>query len=615
MENGRMEVPISSIVKQLRKIDFFQPLYEAITNSLEANAENIEISFLSSSAMEKEFYTIKGYKIIDDGDGFTSENISSFGTYLSDYKAKLGCKGVGRFVWLAIFSNVSIVSFIDNKKIEIDFNTNFGPHRITDFNISEKKTIISMEKARPDISFPIKRIDDIKKGILDHFLILLHLRKKPFRIIIKLGKEQEIIHNSTLPRLDRKDFKIGDYCFFFYYDINTEASFKEVDIYYCANGRIVKKAENIFDKSILKNKNIHFVGFFESEYLNACVNDERTGFTFAKYNLDQNKIEDEFIDIFNGVLYKYFPDLERQNDEVIKQCKKDYPHLSDWINEDKSPVKQRERIIKTAKEKFDKAKEKIREKFNRLISESIPNTVKIEEEIDNVSHIQALQLSEYVLYRQQIIDALKVLETRNEPVEKLLHNLFMKMGTSAGAKDGKIDPYKSNIWLLDDKFMSYSYMASDKNIRTIFKENKLDNVNYFKEPDVFVFYSREGREKDAIIIEFKAPGAKNDEKAKSISELPDNIGQARSAAAAVNDIINQIWGYIITNIDDRFEISLKNNDFKPQFTSESNYKIFHKYFVNLDSHIYVLDAKVIIADADSRNSVFMNILRENHTER
>jgi hypothetical protein len=53
---------------------------------------------------------ITGFKIRDNGVGFTDTNMRSFETLDSDLKAALGGRGVGRLLWLKVFQSASIDS-------------------------------------------------------------------------------------------------------------------------------------------------------------------------------------------------------------------------------------------------------------------------------------------------------------------------------------------------------------------------------------------------------------------------------------------------------------------------------------------------------------------------
>ena len=95
------QVDVKTAVLRLGRIDFLQPLFEAVTNSLEANADTIDISIdvddsqlllrLPNSENKGQFYKISGFTVTDNGDGFTPENIQSFKTLYSDAKRDLGC--------------------------------------------------------------------------------------------------------------------------------------------------------------------------------------------------------------------------------------------------------------------------------------------------------------------------------------------------------------------------------------------------------------------------------------------------------------------------------------------------------------------------------------------
>lgn len=53
---------------------------------------------------------IVGFSVEDNGVGFTPENMASFETLDSDFKSGLGCRGVGRLLWLKAFDSVEVRS-------------------------------------------------------------------------------------------------------------------------------------------------------------------------------------------------------------------------------------------------------------------------------------------------------------------------------------------------------------------------------------------------------------------------------------------------------------------------------------------------------------------------
>ena len=56
MGKGFVQADISTMIEKLAKdVKFLQPVYEAITNSLEAGAKNITIAFSKDLAITEEF--------------------------------------------------------------------------------------------------------------------------------------------------------------------------------------------------------------------------------------------------------------------------------------------------------------------------------------------------------------------------------------------------------------------------------------------------------------------------------------------------------------------------------------------------------------------------------
>ena len=63
---------------------------------------------------------IIGFSVEDNGVGFTPENMTSFETLDSDHKAAIGCRGVGRLLWLKAFDRVSIRSVYEDEAGGLD---------------------------------------------------------------------------------------------------------------------------------------------------------------------------------------------------------------------------------------------------------------------------------------------------------------------------------------------------------------------------------------------------------------------------------------------------------------------------------------------------------------
>src|SRR5699024_6431490 len=103
---SQMLAEISRIVHEdiSSRVTQYDVLFEAITNSIHANATEIKCYLNCNEQLlndgENDIGSVKldTIKIIDNGDGLTDENYKSFSKYRTEYKKDLGCKGVGRFV-------------------------------------------------------------------------------------------------------------------------------------------------------------------------------------------------------------------------------------------------------------------------------------------------------------------------------------------------------------------------------------------------------------------------------------------------------------------------------------------------------------------------------------
>jgi hypothetical protein len=232
-----------------------------------------------------------------------------------------------------------------------------------------------------------------------------------------------------------------------------------------------------------------------------------------------------------------------------------------------------------------------------------------------VSDISARELAQYFVYRQQIIDTLGKLNTDDSEKEKFLHNLFMKMGEMSNTSEEK-RTYDSNIWLLDDKYMSYTQMFSDKQIKKIkeaIAEENADDSGEKYEPDLAIFYSKTNK-KDVVVVEFKGIGTKPNTKEAAFAEISRNLGVI---CRSIEDI-NTMYGYIITKLDDDFRKLIESQPGVKKIFSASEKPMYYIYNENLqdkngdkkDGHIYILDTVLLHAGAAARNKMFLEMIKQ-----
>ena len=641
-----VEIP-DAVSKLSKRTTFMQPIYECICNSLEANAKNIEVIFQSDKSSHvfenenaEEVHKVNSYSITDDGEGFNEDNRKSFSQLWTTHKLHLGCKGYGRLTWLHIFKDITIRSSLMNEEVIINYSMQFKPHKNIkvqkeDNQSSENKTIISFDNLTDKIlkiphkttdrridKRPRADLDALVEDILNHLLIKLQLLKQNnvrFNITLKLDDKEQQISDTTLPDLQHRLFKIYDnsnteHKFNLYYKFNQTDNKPTQYQYYCANGRAVEKFKG--DASF---KALHggysSVILLSSEYFDSRVNDERNEFTFKEeeneddlFNpLSFSKINDELKLHLNKIIQENIQDTEKANTDVIHECIQEYPYLAKYIKEDRALVKSKDDIIKAANRSFIRDKEKAKKGLNDALQRNNVDVSSLQQAVENVSDISARELGEYVLHRELIIHALNVLNIEKEKQESIFHNLIMQKQT----EDTQRTLYSNNIWLLDDKFMNYAYIGSDKTVKQIKEIMGVESAStdgHRNRPDLFAFFSKpEGIEQNnAIIVELKAINASKDEKTKSITEIANNAGNIRDTFPS----IGTMWNYIITDIDDDLMTTLERNDFTKLFTNEEEGKMFYRYIKHSNTHTYALSLDAILKDAGARNSVFLEMIKQ-----
>ena len=148
------------------------PLFEAVVNSIHAIEEandgesrgQITVEILRKAvqgelALDEEkkrgpdaLPDIIGFKITDNGVGFTDPNMDSFRTLDSDYKADKGCRGIGRLLWLKAFSKVQVSSVfakeddaLSQRSFCFDGQSGISKEKVLDDVTANRETTIHLD--------------------------------------------------------------------------------------------------------------------------------------------------------------------------------------------------------------------------------------------------------------------------------------------------------------------------------------------------------------------------------------------------------------------------------------------------------------------------------------
>ncbi len=633
---SQMLAEIERIVNEdvSNRITQYNVLFEAITNSIHANAEKIICSFNSSENLIQE----DGLDIIkrkvdeitvwDNGDGFNPKNYESFCKYRTNHKKKLGCKGLGRFIFLKVYENVKYNSFLlkEQEKRSFDFNLNFDTENLiknrstiednsTEIFFSNLTSLFLNSKKNIDKRI-ILDLDVIRENVLLNLIpTLFFYHKKGARVQIEFLDKKTLetvnITENNIPDFSKKVFSISDrknekHSFTFHYQVNKAKG--KLHAYYCANSRTVCEFS---DKDLKITLPKGYSGFFllESEYLDSHVNHERNNFdiypvrTDLFYLISWEMINNSVKNVISEIVKADIPDTIEVNKKKLRDIQKERPYLVNYIEDEDIEMAgflDKKQIIEKAKNRFDAAKENV---LSNSGKESYTD-----KELNEAIQITQNELVSYIYDRVQVIERLKTMLKDHEKVEEVIHNLFMEKYTD----DDYFYVGKNNLWLLDDRFTSYSYAASEKLIKDILskiEEDYEDIENEKDRLDLAIFFSHNPtiqKRLKSVIIELKPFSTNNKsdrKKFQGIQQLVDYVKAFKN-----KEKIEEIWAFLITDIDRKLAERLKIDDYIPLFSTES--PIFHRFYRELGISIYVISAKTLISDAEARNRVFLDIIKK-----
>lgn len=322
------------------------PLFEATMNSIHAIEERFGKDDLPKGrilieALRDDEHWI-GFRITDNGIGFTKNNLESFLTMDSQTKAKIGGKGVGRLSWLKVMDSVPIVSthLEDKFRITRTFQLTIENPLANEVVERTDKPIGTVVELSPyEASYknqlPVK-LETIANRVLAHFISYFINVSHP-EIIVTDGSESISLFDEFTSSISRdQDFKkvieingadieFTLHCFLLPKNISDDDKSYNA-VFLGANGRAVTRYD--FDKVLGMNA-IHgrhaFLGYVESDALDDSVNETRTNFSISE------EIVSQVIDFCKTSARIFLgPEIQTIRDaqtKTINQIRIDHPRL------------------------------------------------------------------------------------------------------------------------------------------------------------------------------------------------------------------------------------------------------------------------------------------------
>jgi len=608
-----MEVNIKQALKIFFSKSSFEMIYfEALANALDADATefNIDISLGDYKELSNLLVTLS-----DNGVGFDDVRFRKFSKLLD--VEEQSHKGLGRLVYLCYFDKVQIQSVFDNSKQRVfEFSETFNKEcevknipKGANGSIFKMSGFIGSKLGKNDYISP----SYIKRVLLENFYAKFYKAKlngKKIIVNIKTSvgntTKEEVINTEELPKFEVRT--IEDKMDFFdkielYYNIREVTKKEECTIITAlAIDERSYKIDIIAEENLPSNYEMIFL--LMSESLQGKVDGARLNLSISEQELATVKMI--FRNAIAEVIRVQFPQIEESNQKKEEYLNDTYPHLAGYFEKNEIGYASQSDVLKKAQDKF------FRDQREILTAKELS-----EEQFQKSLDLSARALAEYILFRQNVIKKLRMFNVGNKEAD--IHNLIAQKSSEFNQDNIVVDLYKNNVWLLDDKFMSYYKVLSEakmsKVIDIITQGEIKDNDN--DRPDITLFFSDnpedENRKVDVVVAELKRLGATAEQ--NSIVEFQLETRTQRLATYYQNRI-QRMWFYGIVDFDDKYRMHLINNGFSPLFSKGEIY--FRSKPVYLDpnkeqsviQNAYILDFKAMVEDADSRNLTFLKILRE-----
>ena len=602
---------------------------------------------------------ILGFKVTDNGVGFTDPNMKSFLTLDSEYKADSGGRGVGRLLWLKAFKRVNVNSIYkeDDGKLKSRTFTFTAASGVSDVKSSDtprgtqRTTCIHLDgfgKRYREASYKTTRA--IANSLFEHCLWYFVRKGGAPRIVVEDNDEctmlddiyeEHMVSSAETERLEVKD-KDFDLT---HIKLRANSSHSHV-IAFCAAKRLVKeesltgKIPGLYGRLSDKDSEFVYACYVTSSFLDETVRSERTDFDimenpgelFAQTEISLSEIRDAVIDRVSNHLSKYLEEnktaARKHVENFVSRKAPRYRPILSRIPEDKliiDPNISDKELDLTLHKHLAEIEEQLlvagHDVMNPKEDEDFTEYQKrVQEYLRTAEDIKKSDLANYVSHRRVILDFLEKAIQRGADGryarEDLIHNLIMPMRCDSN----EVMSDSCNLWLLDERLAFHDYLASDKTLSSMpicdsteTKEPDILALNVFDNP-ILVSEGNKLPLASVVVIEIKRPmrndaaeGEDKDPIEQALGYL-DRIrkGTVQTASGRPIPKSENIPGYcyVICDITTSIENRCRMHD--AIRTSDGLGYFFYKR--NFNAYVEIISFDRLVNAAKERNRAFFDKL-------
>lgn len=689
-----MEVNAQDIIDSvdLTRKEVLMPIYESVVNSIisigktnnpdktinvfiERNVNNSPTLNFDRDRVE----TIQNVLIVDNGEGFTEANFKSFQQPFSKYNRKYGCKGVGRFTILALFERMEIASiYYENQQwykrsFVFDATTEISKveTQIWDGEQRHQTTVKLLNcNNKQLLPYTAKSALEIAQGVMEHCFIYYLGGMLPKIYINEKNDEDKwdaYVVNDLFKKASKeneKEFKLCNYDFKLYVVKSTQVTSRKYNyVTLCANSRTVGgkrdlgKYDSLYTYPITNGDEAMYLDVYVvSAYLDEHVNNQRTGFKMPEeetvldspMEVEETEVSIEALmkkiaEVLSTLYESYAVETKKRTIAEVKEyITKEAPQYSSFLYRKDILDIVPPNLTDDRKEEFlhkiaYQENKKITEKINQFIATKEVNENQIIEIVESIKNSTAYNtdtLAEYVFRRKAIIRLfgrmLDQMENGRYELEKMIHNIIFPMGLT----NRQLEYQYHNLWLLDDRFSTYRFIASDKSITSFsqIKSSKepdlimLDNEEHLVENPISFGTNDSGEVTSMVVFEFKRPGETAHQKKVSDNrwEFSDLVkdyfetflfGEEKEKKNYRGNTVTITrdtpkFGYVILDVMPLELISYNEyNGWR-----KSPFGSYYKIIAEQNMHLEAITYKNLLRNAEKRNNPFFDQLFVHNVE-
>ncbi len=588
--------------------------FEAVANSLDAGATEIDISIEIHSFDDASSLTIS---VTDNGDGFTDENFDRFRMLLRPRDRFH--KGIGRLVFLKYFERVEVDSRGRDWHRQFTFRDGFDGRapleRVSPRDMCVTKLVLKKFSGQRIKSYDDLKPDALKNLLIEHFLPTLDARKRDgreFKIKISLKTEENnrqkgffsdevLIEPRDLPKMTRVEIKDNAIdaisSIQMSYHIAPASGRGRSLVAFSIDGRTIPAnpvSQSSFPHGYL------CVFLFESELFHSKADSSRQKIILPS-EIQERHLYAILRREVGRVLADSIPEVKANNEKVEKSFEDRFPHLLGYFERDTVGLINPDDALNLAQQNFFRVQKEI------LQSETLSDDA-----YEKSLEMSSRTLTEYVLYREKIISRMKAMKPANAETE--IHNLIAPRFRELSQSSLPTEFYQNNAWLLDDKFMVFRTILSEKTMDATIQAIRTDDekIGETGRPDITMIFSADPQDQvpvDVVVVEIKRKQDDEKDNFYAINQLLDRAGKL----VAYCPNIQRVWYYAVMDVDKTTAFRLRQMKWTPFF---SKGHVFYQEFQtpHPDGHdvptpTFVVSFDAIVADAAARNHTFLEILR------